>query len=165
MDGGQDDERWMRRALDWARKGADDPGGGPIGCVIVREGVVLGEGHNEVEARHDCTAHAEVVALRRAGETVQGWELRGATLYSTLQPCGMCSMAIIWSKVNRVVYGARREEVNKMYFEDWHVDTLDFFADAVRGGIDVVGGVLAAECDQLYFDPGEPLKPEDEANT
>ena len=159
-----DDERWMRRALDWARRGEADPGSSPIGCVIVRDGQVLGEGHNEVEKRHDCTSHAEVVAIRRAGEAVGDWQLRGATLYSTLQPCGMCSMACIWSKVNRVVYGARRDQVHRMYFEDWHTDTLEFFADAVRGGIDVKGGVLADECAALYAKPDEPLEVEKQAN-
>lgn len=159
-----EDERWMRRALEWGRKGGQSPGCSPIGCVIVRGGEVLGEGHNEVDLRHDCTSHAEIVAMRRAGAAMQDAELRGATLYSTLQPCGMCSMACIWSKVSRVVYGAGRSQVHRMYFEDWHVDTLEFFEDAVRGGIDVVGGVLAEECAQLYYKPGDAVPLEQQGN-
>ena len=159
-----EDERWMRRALDLAKQGRDDPGSSSIGCVIVRDGVVLAEGHNEVEKRHDCTAHAEIVTIRRAGEQVKEWQLRGATLYSTLQPCGMCSMASIWAKVARVVYGAGKEQVHKMYFEDWHVDTLAFFADAQRGGIDVKGGVLAGECAALYYKPDDAVPLPEQAN-
>ena len=159
-----EDERWMCRALELARQGEADPGSSPIGCVIVRDGKVIGEGHNEVEKRHDPTSHAEVVAIRRAGEHVQDWQLRGATLYSTLQPCGMCSMALIWSKVSRVVYGAGRAQVHRLYFEDWHVDTLEFFADAVRGGIKVKGGVLAEECAALYHGPNDEVPLPEQAN-
>lgn len=154
----------MRRALDLARKGQSEPGASPIGCVIVRDGQVIGEGFNEVEKRHDCTSHAEIVAIRRAGETIKDWELRGATLYSTLQPCGMCSMASIWAKVGRVVFGAGRDQVHKLYFEDWHVDTLEFFSDAVRGGIDVKGGVLAGECAALYYGPNDDVPAPEQAN-
>lgn len=160
----EEDERWMRRALELARQGAVDPGSSPIGCVILRDGIVLGEGHNEVEKRHDSSAHAEVTAIRRAGEAVKSWELRGATLYSTLQPCGMCSNACVWSKVGRVVYGAGRHQVHKMYFEDWHVDTLEFFSDAQRGGIEVRPGVLADECAALYFKPDDALPKAEQAN-
>ncbi len=159
-----DDERWMRRALELARQGGVDPGSSPIGCVIVKDGIVLGEGHNEVEKRHDCSAHAEIVTIRRAGEQIKDWELRGATLYSTLQPCGMCSNAIIWAKITRVVYGAGRHQVHKMYFEDWHVDTLEFFDDAQRGMIDVKAGVLAEECSALYFGPDDALPVREQAN-
>lgn len=159
-----DDERWMGRALELARQGAREPGSAPIGCVIVRDGEVIGEGHNEVELRHDPTSHAEIVAIRRAGERVGDWQLRGATLYSTLQPCGMCSMACIWGKVARVVYGAGRDQVHRLYFEDWHVDTLEFFDDAVRGGIEVRGGVLADECAALYYKPGDDVPLGEQAN-
>jgi tRNA(adenine34) deaminase len=159
-----DDETWMRRALDLAKQGQSEPGASPIGCVIVRDGQVIGEGFNEVEKRHDCTSHAEIVAIRRAGENLEDWQLRGATLYSTLQPCGMCSMASIWAKVSRVVFGAGRDQVHKLYFEDWHVDTLEFFSDAVRGGIDVKGGVLAGECAALYYGPDDDVPVPEQAN-
>ena len=149
------DEMFMRRALAQAWLGRAGAGASPIGCVIMRDGQVLAEGFNEVDLRHDCTAHAEIVVMRAAGARLGDAELRGATLYSTLQPCGMCSMAAIWSKISRVVYGAGRGDVHRMYFEAWHVDTLDFFRDAVRGGIEVVGGVLAAECIPLYYRPDD----------
>jgi tRNA(adenine34) deaminase len=89
------------------------PGKNPIGCVIVRDGTVIGEGCNEVDLRHDATAHAEMVSMRRAGQKLQCHELRGGMLYTTLQPCGMCTMASIWAKIGRIVYGAGRDDVSK----------------------------------------------------
>jgi len=159
-----DDEDFMHRAIALARQGDRRPGGSPIGCVIVLDGRIIGEGHNQTEMDHDPTAHGEVVAMRRAGAALHNWELRGATLYSTLQPCAMCSMAAIWAKIGRIVYGAERHQVHRMYFEDRHVDTLDLIRDAWRGDISVQGGLLAAECAQLYVGPDEDLSVEDQAN-
>src|SRR6202034_1218241 len=93
---------YMQRAIGQARKGDLRPGGSPIGCVIVREGNILAEGYNEQELRHDPTAHAEIATIRRACDRLKADDLRGATLYSTLQPCGMCSMASIWAKIGRI---------------------------------------------------------------
>ncbi len=136
----------------------------PIGCVIVRDGAVLAIGHNEVAPRHDPTAHAEIVTIRRACEALSTDDLRGATLYSTLQPCGMCSMAIIWSKIGRVVYGAERHQVHKMYFEDRHFDTMDFIRDAFRDDLSFTGGVLSDECARLYHQPGEDVPEAEQGN-
>jgi tRNA(adenine34) deaminase len=158
------DEQFMRRAIALAKQGDRRPGGSPIGCVIVLDGRIIGEGHNQTEMDHDPTAHGEVVAMRRAGQTLQSWELRGATLYSTLQPCGMCSMASIWAKITRIVYGAERHQVHSMYFEDRHVDTLDLIRDAWRDDITIEGGLLAEECARLYFGPDDVLSVEDQAN-
>ena len=160
----QTDEDYMRRAISIAREGERNPGGSPIGCVIVRDGRIVGEGHNMTQGWHDPTAHGEVVAMRRAGETLQSWELRGATLYSTLQPCGMCTMASIWAKIGRIVYGAGRGDVHEMYFEDRHLDTDDFIRDAYRKDLVIEGGLLAGECAQLYYRPGEDVPPEEQAN-
>jgi tRNA(adenine34) deaminase len=100
----EEDLRYMRRAIELARIAAGTPGALPIGCVIVRDGEILGEGHNEVDIRHDPTAHAEIVTMQRVGRTLGSADFGGATLYSTLQPCGMCSMASIWGKIGRIVY-------------------------------------------------------------
>ncbi len=158
------DETFMRRAIALAQEGERAPGGSPIGCVIVLDGRIIGEGHNETEGQHDPTAHGEVVAMRRAGQAVQNWELRGATLYSTLQPCGMCTMASIWAKIGRIVYGARRADVHQMYFEDRHLDTDDIIADAYRDDLTIEGGLLADDCAKLYYKPGEALAFEEQAN-
>jgi tRNA(adenine34) deaminase len=160
----EEDLRYMRRAIELAHMAAAIPGASPIGCVIVRNGQILGEGHNEVEIRHDPTAHAEIVAMRRVGGALGSADFRGATLYSTLQPCGMCSMASIWSKIGRIVFGAGREDVHRMYFEDRHLDTFDFIADAFRDDLVLIGGVLGEECAALYYGPGDNPPPEDQGN-
>jgi tRNA(adenine34) deaminase len=156
-----EDTKWMRRALALAREGETEPGKNPIGCVIVRHGTMIGEACNEVDLRHDPTAHAEIVSIRRAGKTMQNHELTDAVLYTTLQPCGMCTMASIWAKVGRIVYGAGRDDVHKMYFEDRHLDTLDFIRDAYRNDLSMEGSLMARECAALYVPP-EADVPKDE---
>lgn len=103
--GGDGDERWMARALELARDAAarDEV---PVGAVIVRDGVVLGEGHNLTVTEADPTTHAEIVAIRRASEALGDWRLVGATLYVSLEPCAMCAGAIVLARIPRVVFGA-----------------------------------------------------------
>ncbi len=103
--------------------------------------------------------------MRRAGETLQDFELRGAVLYSTLQPCGMCTMASIWAKIGRIVYGAGRGDVHSMYFEDRHLDTDDFIRDAYRKDLAIEGGLLKRECAGLYAQPDDVLPEEELVNT
>jgi tRNA(adenine34) deaminase len=148
-----DDTNWMRRAIALARKGNAEPGKNGIGCVIVRNGELIGEGCNEVDMRHDATAHAEIVSMRRAGQRLQCHELRDAVLYTTLQPCGMCTMASIWAKIGRIVYGAGRDDVHAEYFEDRHLDTVDFIRDAFRNDLTLQGGLMVKECAALYVPP------------
>ena len=154
----------MAHALELAKRGDRTKGASAIGCVIVLDGRVVAEGHNEVGLRHDPTAHAEMVAIRRAGAALAREELRGATLYSTLQPCGMCTMASIWSRIDRIVYGAGRDDVHRMYFEDRHLDTMNFIRDAYREDLPVVGGVMREECAGLYYGPGDEPPLEAQAN-
>ena len=158
------DRQFMARALELARRGDKTEGASPIGCVIVLDGRIVAEGHNEVGLRHDPTAHAEMVAIRRAGAALEREDLRGATLYSTLQPCGMCTMASIWSHVDRVVYGAGRDDVHQMYFEDRHLDTMNFIRDAYRKDLPVVGGVLRKECAALFYGPDDDPPAEAQTN-
>ena len=148
-------EAFMRRAIEIARAASQEAGCAPIGCVIVRHGKIIGEGSNEVGPQCDPTAHAEIVSIRRACSAVGSPDLSDATLYTTLQPCGMCSMASIWSKIGKIVFGAERHQVHKMYFEDKHLDTLDFINDAFRDDLQVIPGVLSERCAELYFKPGD----------
>ncbi|WP_341207489.1 nucleoside deaminase [uncultured Sphingomonas sp.] len=160
----QDDERWMREAIKVARSKGSDPSTSPLGCVIVRGGRVIAAERNQTHELPDATAHAEMMAIRRGCESEGELELRDATLYSTLQPCGMCTMASIWSKVGRVVYGAGRDDVHEMYLEARHVDTLSFIADAYRDDIVIEGGCLREECATLYYPPDAELPEEEQAN-
>ncbi len=141
----------MRLAMEQARKGLGTPDAGEVGCVIVRDGEVLAEGFNEAEIAFDPTGHAEIVTLRKLGKKLRTTEFRGCTLYCTLQCCGMCTMACIWAKISRIVYGAKRQDVHSMYFETRHWDTADFISDAFRNDLEVSGGVLADECAELYY--------------
>jgi len=143
----------MRRAIEVATAQGRDPRVSPIGCVIVLDGEILAEQKNGVAETCDPTAHAEIAAIRSACERLGRPELRGATLYSTLQPCGMCTMAAIWAKLRRIVYGAGRDDVHPMYFEARHINTLAFVADAYRKDISMEGGLLRDECASLYFSP------------
>lgn len=158
------DRAFMRRAIGLARQGARVPGSSPIGCVIVRDGAVIGEGFNKVDSLCDPTAHAEIVAMRDAGARAKRSRFPGATLYSTLQPCGMCAMASIWAGMRDIVYGAERHQVHQMYFEDRHFDTMDFIRDAFRQDMTIKGGLLAAECAALYYGPEDDPPREEQAN-
>ncbi len=155
-----DDGDYMRRAVALARQNAKSP----VGCVIVLDGQVAGEGHDEVAQQCDPTAHAAVVAIRRACTAVGDPNLNGATVYTTLQPCGMCTMAMIWAGVSRVVYGAERHQVHPLYFEDRHLDTMDFIRDAYQGDLEMTGGVFAAACAELYYGPGDDPPRDQPAN-
>lgn len=108
----EEDEQWMRRAIEVARSKGSDPASSPLGSVIVRDGREIAAERYQTDELPDATAHAEMMAIRWACEGTGELELRGATLYSTPQPCGMCTMASIWSKVGRVVYGASREDLH-----------------------------------------------------
>jgi len=100
-----DDERFMRDALREAEAALRD-GEIPIGAVVVCHGRVIARGHNLTERLHDCTAHAEMIAITAATESLGGKYLQDCTLYVTVEPCPMCAGALCWSQVGRIVYGA-----------------------------------------------------------
>ena len=105
-----DDEKivhnvFMEAAIEEARR-AEQLGEVPIGAVIVKEGKIIGRGHNLRETSNDATAHAEMIAIREASKTLGAWRLMGCTLYVTLEPCPMCAGAIVQSRIPLVVYGA-----------------------------------------------------------
>lgn len=159
-----DDLGWMREAIRLAKQKGTEPADTPIAAVIVMDGRVLAGRVNETAERCDATAHAEIMAIRTAGPEHGDMDLRGATLYSTLQPCGMCTMASIWAKIGRIVYGAGRDDVHPMYFEDRHLDTMDFVRDAWRDDLVIEGGCLREECAALYFRPGDDVPVEEQGN-
>ena len=99
-------EDYMREALSLAREAAQE-GEVPVGCVIVKDGEIIGRGRNRREELQRTSSHAEMEAIAQANERLRSWRLDGCTLYVTLEPCPMCSGAIINSRLKRVVYGAR----------------------------------------------------------
>jgi tRNA(adenine34) deaminase len=144
------DIQFMRMAIEAARAGQRTPGGECVGAVLVREGEAASMAFNEGEIQHDPTAHAEIVAIRRLCTKLEATALKGYTIYSTLQPCGMCTMACLWAGISRIVYGAGRNDVHHIYFESRHNNTVDFIRDAFRDDLLIEGDVLVAECAELY---------------
>ena len=143
------DERMMRRALELATHGEASEDEVPVGAVLVRGDQVLGEGWNRNITLHDPTAHAEIVAMRAAGERLQNHRLVGTTLYVTLEPCAMCAMALVHARVARVVYGATDPKTGAAGSV---FDTL--VSDRHNHRIEVAGGMLGAEAGAMlttYF--------------
>jgi len=137
------DTRWMQRALELAREAAAQ-GEVPVGAVLVQGEEVVAEGFNRTFLDTDPTAHAEVVALRRAAEVFGDHRLLDTTLYVTLEPCAMCSGAIVLSRVPRVVYGATDPKGGM-------VETLGHLLtdDRLNHRCELRGGVLAEESAEL----------------
>jgi tRNA(Arg) A34 adenosine deaminase TadA len=112
------ENKFMQRAIDIALQSMDAGKGGPFGAVIVKDGVVVGEGSNEVTSTDDPTAHAEVVAIRRACMTLGDFQLKGCELYTTCEPCPMCIGAIYWARPDKVYYGSTKEDAANIGFDD-----------------------------------------------
>ncbi|MEV6023055.1 tRNA adenosine(34) deaminase TadA [Streptomyces sp. NPDC052036] len=137
----------MRLALDEAGQAAEG-GDVPVGAVVLAaDGSVLAVGHNEREATGDPTAHAEILALRRAASALGEWRLSGCTLVVTLEPCTMCAGALQQSRVDRLVYGARDEKAGAAG------SLWDLVRDRrLNHRPEVIDGVLADRCAQLLTD-------------
>jgi guanine deaminase len=112
------DQQYIKRAIALARKGMDSGAGGPFGCVIVKDGQVIGEGHNEVLLNNDPTAHAEIVAIRRATQHLQSFQLNDCIVYTSCEPCPMCLGAIYWARPLKVVYAATKHDAADAGFDD-----------------------------------------------
>jgi tRNA(adenine34) deaminase len=140
------DEQWMRQALALARQ-AEAAGEVPVGALVVRGDMPLGEGWNRPIGSHDPTAHAEIVAMRAAGQRLANYRLTGTTLYVTLEPCPMCAGAMIHGRVARVVYGAPDPLAGAAG------SVFDILAaPSLNHRPAVVGGVLGEECAALLRD-------------
>jgi guanine deaminase len=111
------EEMFLRRAFALACEGVAE-GGGPFGAVVVRDGVILGEGRNNVVPGQDPTLHAEVVAIRAACAGLGTHDLRGATLYTSCEPCPMCLAATWWARISGIVYGNDRADAAAIGFDD-----------------------------------------------
>jgi guanine deaminase len=96
--------KFMRRVLELAQKGMSNGHGGPFGCVIVKDGEIVGEAHNEVLSSNDPTAHAELLAVRRASAKLKTFNLTGCEVYTNGAPCCMCMSSMLWARVSRAYY-------------------------------------------------------------
>ena len=141
-----DDERYMAAALALAQA-ARLRGEVPVGAVVVKDGAIVGRGGNGPIAANDPTAHAEIAALRDAGQALANYRLTGCDLYVTIEPCAMCAGAILQARIGRVVFGARDPKTGACG------SVIDLFAEPrLNHHAQVTGGVLAGECGKLMSD-------------
>ena len=119
------DEDFMRHAIALSRRAMEGGAGGPFGAIVVQDGKVVSEGWNQVTSTNDPTAHAEVVAIRRACSALGRFDLRGAVLYTSCEPCPMCLAAAYWARLDAVVFGNARYEAASIGFDDqWIYDEV-----------------------------------------
>jgi len=141
--GRHDDERWMRRALELARR-AEIEAEVPVGAVLVLDNKECGSGWNRPIALNDPSAHAEMLAIREASAAIRNYRLEGATLYATMEPCAMCAGVLIHARIARLVFGCRDLRFGGVRSKFRLADS-----DIMNHRVEIVEGVLAAECAEL----------------
>ncbi|HYP12900.1 MAG TPA: tRNA adenosine(34) deaminase TadA [Bryobacteraceae bacterium] len=134
------DEQWMHRALALAED-ARSRGEVPVGAIVVLNGQIIGEGSNETLQMGDPTAHAEMVALRAAAQSLGNHRLTGSTLYVTLEPCAMCAGALVQARVQRLVYGCRDLRFGAVRSKFQIADS-----ELLNHRVEIAEGVLSVEC-------------------
>lgn len=140
-------EEYMQMAIAEARDGINRKHGGPFGSIIVKDGEIIGRGHNRVLKNNDPTCHGEIAALRDAGYNLGTFDLSGAVLYTTGEPCHMCLCACLWANIDKVYYGCTIEDNGLIGFRDDKFDNL-------FGGREKLGDYLVEisrdECLKLF---------------
>ena len=141
------DEVFMRHAMELARQAAA-AGEVPIGAVVVKGGVIIGRGMNDVELQHDATKHAEMIALRRAAEFQGDWRMEECTMFVTKEPCAMCSGALVNARMKRVCFGVRDPRCGGGGSSGLNVCNYP----GMLWQVETCGGVLEADCLQIIRD-------------
>jgi len=143
---GYTDTYWMQQAIELARKAASEDEV-PVGAVLVKDNQLISEGWNQPIQNNDPSAHAEMLAIRNAGQILENYRLIDTTLYVTLEPCSMCVGAIIHARVKRLVFGAYDSKTGAAG------TAINLITDAVHNHkVEVSGGVLQEECKRLLQD-------------
>ena len=141
--------KYMELAIREAREGIENGHGGPFGTVIVKDGQIVGRGHNCVLRDNDATCHGEVAAIRDAGKRLGTFDLSGCELYTTGEPCHMCLCACMWANISKIYYGCNIADNGRIGFRD------DKF-DGIFGGRDKLEGYMTEidreECLKLFDD-------------
>ena len=112
------EEKFMKAAIALAETGVENGEGGPFGCVIVRNGKIVGEGYNKVISTNDPTAHAEIVAIRDACKNLNSFQLEECEVYTSCEPCPMCLGAIYWARPKAIYFGNTKEDAATIGFDD-----------------------------------------------
>ena len=126
MKGRLDVNEYMKVALEQAEYGIRAGHGGPFGCVIVKDGHIVGKGHNEVIKMNDPTCHGEMMAIRDACHTLGTFDLSSCEVYTTAEPCPMCLGAILWANIRKVYYGCNISDTEEIGFRDKEFFSNDF---------------------------------------
>jgi tRNA(adenine34) deaminase len=137
------DEKFMLQALKQAEISAnfDEV---PVGAVIVKDGKIIARGHNLRERSNDPTAHAEIVAIRKACKKLNSWRLEDCTMYVTIEPCAMCAGTLLWTRIKRIVYGAKDPKGGAL------VSSFSLFeAENINHHPEITGGVLEERCSSI----------------
>lgn len=134
---------FMEQALELAKQ-AFAVGEVPIGAIVVLDNQIIGRGFNQTEMTHDPTAHAELIAIREASQSIGNARLKNATLYVTIEPCAMCAGASVWARLKHVVFGAREPKGGAL------VSSLDYFnTPSINHRPTMIEGILSTECADL----------------
>lgn len=139
-------KKFMKMALEEAEK-AKAIGEIPIGAIIVKDGEIVGRGHNLTESIKDPTAHAEILAIRDAAKNLGGWRLFGCTMYVTVEPCAMCAGALVWSRIDKLVYGTKDPKAGACGSVMNIVQNSD-----LNHRLDVESGLMEDECKEIIQD-------------
>lgn len=119
-------KKFIQRAIELSKKGMDAGAGGPFGAIVVKDGEIIAEGYNGVTSSNDPTAHAEIVAIRKACEKLESFQLEDCIIYTSCEPCPMCLGAIYWARPAAVYYACTKEDAAEIGFDDAFIyDELD----------------------------------------
>lgn len=110
--------QFMKRAIELSKNNVTTNTGGPFGAVVVKDGKIIGEGTNMVTTHNDPTAHAEVQAIRQACANLSNFDLAGATIYTSCEPCPMCLSAIYWARIEKIYFANNRLDAANIQFDD-----------------------------------------------
>ncbi|MCH3909660.1 MAG: nucleoside deaminase [Bacilli bacterium] len=139
--------KYMEMAISEAKEGIKNHEGGPFGAVIVKDGAVVGKGHNQVIKNGDPTCHGEMMAIHEACKTLNSHDLHGCEIYTTGFPCPMCFCAILWANIDKVYYGCDTVDTEVIGFRDKH-----FEESIPEKRKDICMRIMHDECLELYED-------------
>lgn len=117
----KEDREFIERAIQLSERGMDENAGGPFGAIVVKDGEIIAEGFNEVTSKNDPTAHAEIVAIRKACELLDSFQLTDCVIYTSCEPCPMCLGAIYWARPKAVFYSCTKEDAAEIGFDDYFI--------------------------------------------